>query len=96
MPALAPCREDPVDLAIEVIVAETAEGQDVLLEVHVRLEDDNETETITAVVHAQEAENAEGQKVEVMTHDIRVDEERSTRKRESQAAIAVDPEIELT
>ena len=73
----------------------TAEGQDVLLGVHVQ-EDENEIEIITAVVHALAVEDVEGREVEVMIHDIRVDEERSIRRKANQVVTAADPEIEAT
>ena len=95
MSALVQCRAGPTDQVVAVTVAATAEGQDDHLEVHDQ-EDENAAEMIIAVVHALIAEDVEGREVEVMIHDIRVDEERSTRNRESQAVMAADPEIERT
>ena len=72
----------------------TAEGQDVLLEVHVHPVDENEVETITAATHAQtRVEDVGDQEGEAMTHEIRVDEERSRRKRQSQVVMVAGPEI---
>ena len=51
---------------------------------------------IARVLEGQKVEDVEGQEVEVMIHDIRVDEERSTRKRESQAVMVAGPEIVQT
>ena len=97
MSALAPCQADPVDLAIEVIAAVTAEDQDVLLEVHDHPVGEDEVEKITAATHVQtRVEDVGDQEVEAMTHEIRVDEERCIRKKENQVVMATDPEIEAT
>ena len=98
--ALVLCQAGPVDQVDTVTTAVIADGLDGHLEtvlgddVAIATAAETEAEMILAVEDlALEAEDEEDQKVEAMAHAIRV-ETRSTRRKESQVAIAADPEIE--